>query len=146
MVINFPSWHCNDFYLIFTFVQQSLTRVCQPTFSVGGEGSHLYAIVRRLAVEIRYGEAGGFAHRLGERELGLCHCVSASRFCLQLSWNGHLPKTHVPRMPVDVATLRHRFYVLDLLPAPLAPADSRQVGHGGIRRDFTQTMATGDPS
>src|SRR5262249_6863227 len=51
-----------------------------------------------------------------------------------------------PRMPVDVATVRHRFYVLDLLPAPLAPADSRQVGHGGIRWDFTETMATGDPS
>src|SRR5262245_12122621 len=46
----------------------------------------LCAIVRRVGDS--HGEAGGFAHRLGERELGLPHCLGASRFCLYISRNG----------------------------------------------------------
>ena len=92
-------------------------------------------------MEIRNGEGGGFANRLDQRQLGLRYCVGASCFCLQLSWNGHFSKAHVPRMPFDDTVLRRRLYVLDLLPAQLAPAHADQAGHADINRDHAETFA-----
>src|SRR5262249_29154651 len=91
-----------------------------------------------------HGETGGFAHRLDKRELGLRHCAGASRFCMQFSWNGPLPETHVPRMPFDDTVLRRRIHVLDLLPTQLALADRRQAGAAGSNRNRTATMAIGE--
>src|SRR5262249_20801151 len=93
-----------------------------------------------------HGETGGFAHRLGECELGLRHCAGASRFCMQFSWNGPLAETHVPRMLFDDTVLWRGIHVLDLLPTQLAPADAGQAGADGSNRNRTAAMAVWKPS
>src|SRR5262245_23687307 len=81
----------------------------------------------RLRAEIRHGEAGGLANRLGERKLELRRRISASRFCLHLCWNGALARAHNSRLCVDSPSVRYGIFVLDLLSARPAAAD---VGQG----------------
>src|SRR5262245_62620430 len=68
------------------------------------------------------GQIGGFANRLGKRELAIRQFVGRSGFCLRIFWVSPIVGAHEPRLRVDGASVRDGVHLLDLLPARSTPA------------------------